>query len=128
MDYGIHRKNIGSLVVFLVPFLAGEVPVTITHSPTMTCIVLILHSSSILRPLIPARMRAEYNSLLPSIPNYEQKVYHIKRKGSEPLGITVRGGFEFGCGVFVSSVQPSSRGLQAGLKVSLQAEHTAHYC
>ena len=64
-------------------------------------------------------MRAEYNSLLPSIPNYEQKVYHIKRKGSESLGITVRGGFEFGCGIFVSSVQPSSRALQAGLKVSL---------
>jgi hypothetical protein len=70
-----------------------------------------------IRPLIPVRLRAEYNSLLPTIPTYEQRVVHLKRKGAESVGISIRGGLEYNCGVYISSVQPSSRAAQVGLKV-----------
>jgi C-terminal processing protease CtpA/Prc len=44
-------------------------------------------------------------------------VVHLKRKGAESVGISIRGGLEYNCGVYISSVQPSSRAAQVGLKV-----------
>ncbi|XP_064400082.1 harmonin-like isoform X2 [Halichondria panicea] len=70
-----------------------------------------------IRPLIPSRVRAEYNSHIPHVPNFEKKVVHMKQQGSRSLGFTIRGGKEFGCGIYVSSVLPSSKAAQAGLKV-----------
>ena len=40
------------------------------------------------------------------------------QKDDQSLGFSVRGGLEYGCGVFVSEVLPSSKAAQAGLKVN----------
>ncbi|CAI8031578.1 Harmonin [Geodia barretti] len=69
-----------------------------------------------IRPLVPSRLRQEYNSLLPHVPTNERKVVNIKQTGGAGFGFTIRGGREFGCGIFVSSVLPSSKAAQNGLK------------
>jgi hypothetical protein len=69
-----------------------------------------------IRPLIPSRLRQEYNSLLPHVPTNERKVVNIKQTGGGGFGFSTRGGKEFGCGIYISSVLPSSKAAQSGLK------------
>uniref|UniRef100_A0A1X7V4I4 PDZ domain-containing protein n=1 Tax=Amphimedon queenslandica TaxID=400682 RepID=A0A1X7V4I4_AMPQE len=72
-------------------------------------------------PLIPRRLRGEYKSLVPHIPSFERKVIRMKLQGaSHSFGFTVRGGKEFGCGIFVTNVSRSSKAAQANLKAGYQ--------
>lgn len=43
------------------------------------------------------------------------------------MGFSIRGGLEYGCGVFVSEVLTSSKAAQAGLKVIFNYTHTVTY-
>ncbi|KPP61760.1 harmonin-like, partial [Scleropages formosus] len=60
-----------------------------------------------IRPLVPLRHQVEYDQLTPK-----------RSRHPEGLGLSVRGGLEFGCGLFISQIikdgQADSVGLQIG--------------
>eukprot|EP00731_Ephydatia_muelleri_P006565 Em0003g813a len=80
-----------------------------------------------IRPLIPSRLRQEYNSHIPHIPSFEKKVIHLKQQGTRSLGFSIRGGSMFvklsevamqGVWLFSVCVQcgPFIKAAQYGLK------------
>lgn len=70
-----------------------------------------------IRPLIPLRHQVEYDQLTP---RHSRKLKEVRldRLHPEGLGLSVRGGLEFGCGLFISHLikggQADSVGLQVG--------------
>ncbi|XP_048644403.1 harmonin isoform X1 [Marmota marmota marmota] len=70
-----------------------------------------------IRPLIPLKHQVEYDQLTPRR-SRKLKEVRLDRLHPEGLGLSVRGGLEFGCGLFVSHLikggQADSVGLQVG--------------
>ncbi|XP_067396771.1 harmonin isoform X1 [Emydura macquarii macquarii] len=70
-----------------------------------------------IRPLIPLKHQVEYDQLTPKR-SRKLKEVRLDRLHSEGLGISVRGGLEFACGLFISQLikggQADSVGLQIG--------------
>ncbi|XP_015278963.1 PREDICTED: harmonin [Gekko japonicus] len=70
-----------------------------------------------IRPLIPLKHQVEYDQLTPKR-SRKLKEVRLDRLHPEGLGISVRGGVEFGCGLFISQLvkggQADSVGLQVG--------------
>uniref|UniRef100_A0A8D0G746 USH1 protein network component harmonin n=1 Tax=Sphenodon punctatus TaxID=8508 RepID=A0A8D0G746_SPHPU len=70
-----------------------------------------------IRPLIPLRHQVEYDQLTPKRTRKLKEV-RLDRLHPEGLGISVRGGVEFTCGLFISQLvkggQADSVGLQMG--------------
>nr|XP_056706947.1 harmonin [Euleptes europaea] len=70
-----------------------------------------------IRPLIPLKHQVEYDQLTPKL-SRKLKEVRLDRLHPEGLGISVRGGVEFGCGLFISQLvkggQADSVGLQIG--------------
>nr|XP_060462137.1 harmonin isoform X3 [Panthera onca] len=70
-----------------------------------------------IRPLIPLKHQVEYDQLTP---RHSRKLKEVRldRLHPEGLGLSVRGGLEFGCGLFISHLikggQADSVGLQVG--------------
>uniref|UniRef100_G3WYX5 USH1 protein network component harmonin n=1 Tax=Sarcophilus harrisii TaxID=9305 RepID=G3WYX5_SARHA len=69
------------------------------------------------RPLIPLKHQVEYDQLTPRR-SRKLKEVRLDRTHPEGLGISVRGGLEFGCGLFISHLikggQTDNVGLQLG--------------
>ncbi|XP_058402060.1 harmonin [Diceros bicornis minor] len=70
-----------------------------------------------IRPLIPLKHQVEYDQLTPRR-SRKLKEVRLDRLHPEGLGLSVRGGLEFGCGLFISLLikggQADSVGLQVG--------------
>ncbi|XP_029419514.1 harmonin isoform X3 [Nannospalax galili] len=70
-----------------------------------------------IRPLIPLKHQVEYDQLTPRR-SRKLKEVRLDRQHPEGLGLSVRGGVEFGCGLFISHLikggQADSVGLQVG--------------
>ncbi|XP_036882675.1 harmonin isoform X15 [Manis javanica] len=70
-----------------------------------------------IRPLIPLKHQVEYDQLTPRR-SRKLKEVRLDRMHPEGLGLSVRGGLEFGCGLFISHLikggQADSVGLQVG--------------
>ncbi|KAM5224381.1 harmonin isoform 5-T5 [Hipposideros larvatus] len=70
-----------------------------------------------IRPLIPLKHQVEYDELTPRR-SRKLKEVRLDRLHPEGLGLSVRGGLEFGCGLFISHLikggQADSVGLQVG--------------
>lgn len=52
----------------------------------------------------------------------DRKEIQLFQKEDLSMGFSIRGGLEFGCGIFVSEVLTSSKAAQAGLKVISSTE------
>ncbi|XP_009079426.1 PREDICTED: harmonin [Acanthisitta chloris] len=70
-----------------------------------------------IRPLIPLKHQVEYDQLTPRR-SRKLKEVRLDRLDPEGLGLSVRGGVEFGCGLFISQLvkggQADNTGLQVG--------------
>ncbi|GFR85533.1 usher syndrome 1C (Autosomal recessive, severe), partial [Elysia marginata] len=73
-----------------------------------------------LRPLILLRHQIPYSQMVPPSPGVRLHVVRLQQRPGESLGFAVRGGYEFGVGIFVTDVAPGSQADRQGLKVGDQ--------
>ncbi|XP_015719625.1 ATP-binding cassette sub-family C member 8 isoform X3 [Coturnix japonica] len=69
-----------------------------------------------IRPLIPLKHQVEYDQLTPKR-SRKLKEVRLDRLHPEGLGISVRGGAEFGCGLFISQLVKGGQADNVGLQV-----------
>ncbi|NXG15979.1 USH1C protein, partial [Grallaria varia] len=69
-----------------------------------------------IRPLIPLKHQVEYDQLTPKR-SRKLKEVRLDRLNPEGLGISVRGGLEFSCGLFISQLVKGGQADNAGLQV-----------
>ncbi|XP_044539905.1 harmonin-like, partial [Gracilinanus agilis] len=67
------------------------------------------------RPLIPLKHQVEYDQLTPRR-SRKLKEVRLDRTHPEGLGISVRGGLEFGCGLFISHLIKGGQADNVGLQ------------
>jgi len=115
----IYQLFITSIFISCPKFLADK-QLLIAHPPSVA-------SHAYLPSLCPSRLLilrprtfcSDLNVCQARYPHYsnEHKEVQLFQKDEQSMGFSVRGGLEYGCGVFVSEVLPSSKAAQAGLKV-----------
>ncbi|NXN80295.1 USH1C protein, partial [Bombycilla garrulus] len=69
-----------------------------------------------IRPLIPLKHQVEYDQLTPKR-SRKLKEVRLDRSNPEGLGLSVRGGVEFSCGLFISQLVKGGQADNAGLQV-----------
>ncbi|XP_066557052.1 harmonin isoform X2 [Amia ocellicauda] len=69
-----------------------------------------------IRPLIPLKHQVEYDQLTPKR-SRKLKEVRLDRNHPEGLGLSVRGGLEFGCGLFISQIVKDGQADNVGLQV-----------
>ncbi|XP_075568542.1 harmonin [Pelecanus crispus] len=69
-----------------------------------------------IRPLIPLKHQVEYDQLTPKR-SRKLKEVRLDRSHPEGLGISVRGGVEFNCGLFISQLVKGGQADNVGLQV-----------
>lgn len=69
-----------------------------------------------IRPLIPLKHQVEYDLLTPKR-SRKLKEVRLDRTHREGLGLSVRGGLEFGCGLYISQIVKDGQAGNAGLQV-----------
>ncbi|XP_029894643.1 harmonin isoform X7 [Aquila chrysaetos chrysaetos] len=69
-----------------------------------------------IRPLIPLKHQVEYDQLTPKR-SRKLKEVRLDRSHPEGLGISVRGGVEFSCGLFISQLVKGGQADNVGLQV-----------
>ncbi|XP_053836674.1 harmonin [Vidua macroura] len=69
-----------------------------------------------IRPLIPLKHQVEYDQLTPKR-SRKLKEVRLDRLNAEGLGLSVRGGVEFSCGLFISQLVKGGQADNAGLQV-----------
>ncbi|NWX29407.1 USH1C protein, partial [Notiomystis cincta] len=69
-----------------------------------------------IRPLIPLKHQVEYDQLTPKR-SRKLKEVRLDRLDPEGLGLSVRGGVEFNCGLFISQLVKGGQADNAGLQV-----------
>ncbi|XP_062857526.1 harmonin [Trichomycterus rosablanca] len=69
-----------------------------------------------IRPLIPLKHQVEYDNLTPKR-SRKLKEVRLDRTHPEGLGLSVRGGLEFGCGLFISQIIKDGQAGNVGLQV-----------
>uniref|UniRef100_A0A8C7TSH5 Usher syndrome 1C n=1 Tax=Oncorhynchus mykiss TaxID=8022 RepID=A0A8C7TSH5_ONCMY len=69
-----------------------------------------------IRPLIPLKHQVEYDLLTPKR-SRKLKEVRLDRTHPEGLGLSVRGGLEFGCGLFISQIVKDGQAGNSGLQV-----------
>ncbi|XP_074774055.1 harmonin isoform X3 [Athene noctua] len=69
-----------------------------------------------IRPLIPLKHQVEYDQLTPKR-SRKLKEVRLDRMHPEGLGISVRGGLEFSCGLFISQLVKGGQADNVGLQV-----------
>ncbi|XP_053143623.1 harmonin isoform X1 [Hemicordylus capensis] len=69
-----------------------------------------------IRPLIPLKHQVEYDQLTPKRTRKLKEV-RLDRLHPEGLGISVRGGVEFACGLFISQLMKGGQADNVGLQV-----------
>ncbi|XP_053305589.1 harmonin isoform X2 [Spea bombifrons] len=69
-----------------------------------------------IRPLIPLKHQVEYDQLTPK---RSRKLREVKLDRSHPdgLGLSVRGGLEFNCGLYISHIMKEGQADNAGLQI-----------
>ncbi|XP_063800172.1 harmonin isoform X8 [Pseudophryne corroboree] len=69
-----------------------------------------------IRPLIPLKHQVEYDQLTPK---RSRKLREVKLDRSHPdgLGLSVRGGLEFNCGLYISHIMKEGQADSAGLQI-----------
>uniref|UniRef100_A0A3B4A340 PDZ domain-containing protein n=1 Tax=Periophthalmus magnuspinnatus TaxID=409849 RepID=A0A3B4A340_9GOBI len=68
-----------------------------------------------IRPLIPLKHQVEYDLLTPK--RSKLKEVRLDRMHRDGLGLSVRGGLEFGCGLYVSQIVKDGQAANVGLQV-----------
>uniref|UniRef100_A0A8C9MP23 USH1 protein network component harmonin n=1 Tax=Serinus canaria TaxID=9135 RepID=A0A8C9MP23_SERCA len=71
-----------------------------------------------IRPLIPLKHQVEYDQLTPKR-SRKLKEVRLDRLNPEGLGLSVRGGVEFSCGLFISQLVKGGQADNAGLQPNL---------
>ncbi|XP_016886398.1 harmonin isoform X1 [Cynoglossus semilaevis] len=69
-----------------------------------------------IRPLIPLKHQVEYDLLTPKR-SRKLKEVRLDRTNHEGLGLSVRGGLEFGCGLYISQIVKDGQAANVGLQV-----------
>nr|XP_055049006.1 harmonin isoform X1 [Misgurnus anguillicaudatus] len=69
-----------------------------------------------IRPLIPLKHQVQYDQFTPKR-SRKLKEVRLDRTNPEGLGLCVRGGLEFGCGLFISQIVKDGQAGNAGLQV-----------
>ncbi|KAI7811739.1 harmonin, partial [Triplophysa rosa] len=69
-----------------------------------------------IRPLIPLKHQVQYDQLTPKR-SRKLKEVRLDRTHPEGLGLSVRGGLEFGCGLFISQTVKDGQAGNVGLQV-----------
>uniref|UniRef100_A0A8C6Q3G2 USH1 protein network component harmonin n=1 Tax=Nothobranchius furzeri TaxID=105023 RepID=A0A8C6Q3G2_NOTFU len=69
-----------------------------------------------IRPLIPLKHQVEYDQLTPKR-SRKLKEVRLDRSHREGLGLSVRGGLEFGCGLYISQIVKDGQADNVGLQV-----------
>ncbi|XP_076027358.1 harmonin isoform X2 [Genypterus blacodes] len=69
-----------------------------------------------IRPLIPLKHQVEYDNLTPKR-SRKLKEVRLDRTHPDGLGLSVRGGLEFGCGLFISQIVKDGQAGNVGLQV-----------
>ncbi|XP_012987125.4 harmonin isoform X2 [Esox lucius] len=69
-----------------------------------------------IRPLIPLKHQVEYDLLTPKR-SRKLKEVRLDRSHPEGLGLSVRGGLEFGCGLFISQIVKDGQAGNSGLQI-----------
>eukprot|EP00066_Takifugu_rubripes_P016293 XP_011605559.1 PREDICTED: harmonin [Takifugu rubripes] len=69
-----------------------------------------------IRPLIPLKHQVEYDLLTPKR-SRKLKEVRLDRTHREGLGLSVRGGLEFGCGLYISRIVKEGQAGNVGLQV-----------
>lgn len=69
-----------------------------------------------IRPLIPLKHQVQYDQLTPK-KSRKLKEVRLDRTHPEGLGLSVRGGLEFGCGLFISQIVKDGQAGNVGLQV-----------
>ncbi|XP_026871020.2 harmonin isoform X1 [Electrophorus electricus] len=69
-----------------------------------------------IRPLIPLKHQVEYDQLTPKR-SRKLKEVRLDRAHPEGLGLSVRGGLEFSCGLFISQIVKDGQAGNVGLQV-----------
>nr|XP_032837246.1 harmonin [Petromyzon marinus] len=69
------------------------------------------------RPLIPAAQQLQYDRLVPKHSRSRVREVRLERTHPEGLGLSVRGGAELGCGVYVAQVVRGGQAHAASIQV-----------
>lgn len=69
-----------------------------------------------IRPLIPLKHQVEYDMLTPKR-SRKLKEVRLDRTHRDGLGLSVRGGLEFGCGLYISQIVKDGQAANVGLQV-----------
>ncbi|XP_041795440.1 harmonin isoform X1 [Chelmon rostratus] len=69
-----------------------------------------------IRPLIPLKHQVEYDLLTPKR-SRKLKEVRLDRTHHDGLGLSVRGGLEFGCGLYISQIVKDGQAQNVGLQV-----------
>ncbi|XP_067445350.1 harmonin isoform X4 [Thunnus thynnus] len=69
-----------------------------------------------IRPLIPLKHQVEYDLLTPKR-SRKLKEVRLDRTNRDGLGLSVRGGLEFGCGLYISQIVKDGQAGNVGLQV-----------
>ncbi|XP_059190952.1 harmonin [Centropristis striata] len=69
-----------------------------------------------IRPLIPLKHQVEYDALTPKR-SRKLKEVRLDRTHRDGLGLSVRGGLEFGCGLYISQIVKDGQAGNVGLQV-----------
>uniref|UniRef100_A0A3Q3BT20 Usher syndrome 1C n=1 Tax=Haplochromis burtoni TaxID=8153 RepID=A0A3Q3BT20_HAPBU len=69
-----------------------------------------------IRPLIPLKHQVEYDLLTPKR-SRKLKEVRLDRTNRDGLGLSVRGGLEFGCGLYISQIIKEGQADNVGLQV-----------
>ncbi|XP_064168183.1 harmonin isoform X2 [Anguilla rostrata] len=91
------------------PVLVGDLKLVINDPPRLPLF-------DAIRPLIPLKHQVEYDQLTPKR-SRKLKEVRLDRTHPEGLGLSVRGGLEFGCGLFISQIVKDGQAANVGLQV-----------
>uniref|UniRef100_A0A3B3XBQ7 Harmonin n=1 Tax=Poecilia mexicana TaxID=48701 RepID=A0A3B3XBQ7_9TELE len=69
-----------------------------------------------IRPLIPLKHQVEYDQFTPKR-SRKLKEVRLDRTQRDGLGLSVRGGLEFGCGLYISQIVKDGQAYNVGLQV-----------
>uniref|UniRef100_A0A673IFS0 USH1 protein network component harmonin n=1 Tax=Sinocyclocheilus rhinocerous TaxID=307959 RepID=A0A673IFS0_9TELE len=93
-----------------IPVLVGDLKLVINEPKRLPLF-------DAIRPLIPLKHQVQYDQLTPKRSSRKLKEVRLDRTHPEGLGLSVRGGLEFGCGLFISQIVKDGQAGNVGLQV-----------
>ncbi|XP_061139303.1 harmonin isoform X3 [Syngnathus typhle] len=91
------------------PVLVGDLKLVINEPKRLPLF-------DVIRPLIPLKHQVEYDLLTPKR-SRKLKEVRLDRTNRDGLGLSVRGGLEFGCGLYISQIVKDGQAGNVGLQV-----------